>query len=95
MHNSALGKAFVRYRTLEEAAKAQRSLDKCQLANTTISAEFVPEHEVSEGLRGVTSYLLRLRISMRGRVCLSLCPSVRILLFSNVELRRFLGQKVH
>ena len=46
MLNTTLGKAFVRYRSLEEAVKAQRSLDKCQLANTTISAEFVPEQEV-------------------------------------------------
>ena len=46
MLNSALGKAFVKYRSLDESAKAQQNLNKCQLANTTITAEFVPEHEV-------------------------------------------------
>ena len=47
MLNPTLGKAFVRYRLLEDAVKAQRHLDKCQLGNTTICAEFVPEQEVS------------------------------------------------
>merc|ERR1719193_632743 len=50
MLNSALGKAFVKYRSLDEAAKAQQNLNKCSLANTTITAEFVPEQEVARFL---------------------------------------------
>ncbi|XP_045211672.1 trinucleotide repeat-containing gene 6C protein-like isoform X3 [Mercenaria mercenaria] len=43
--NLAHGQALVKYRSTEEAVKAQKSLNTCLLGNTTIVAEFVSEVE--------------------------------------------------
>ena len=43
--NLAHGQALVKYRSTEEAIKAQKSLNTCLLGNTTIVAEFVSEVE--------------------------------------------------
>lgn len=43
--NLAHGQALVKYRSTEEAVKAQKSLNTCLLGNTTIVAEFVSEAE--------------------------------------------------
>lgn len=43
--NLAHGQALVKYRTIDEAMKAQKSLNTCLLGNTTIVAEFVGEAE--------------------------------------------------
>uniref|UniRef100_S4RIB1 RRM domain-containing protein n=1 Tax=Petromyzon marinus TaxID=7757 RepID=S4RIB1_PETMA len=41
------GNALVKYSSLEEAGKAQKSLHMCVLGNTTIVAEFASEEEIS------------------------------------------------
>lgn len=43
--NLAHGQALVKYKSTEEAVKAQKSLNTCLLGNTTIVAEFVSELE--------------------------------------------------
>ena len=39
------GQALVKYKSIDEAVKAQKALNTCQLGNTTIVAEFVSEDE--------------------------------------------------
>jgi len=48
--NLGRGEALVKYRTVEEAMKAQKALNHCLLGNTTIMAQCVPEAEATQYL---------------------------------------------